>query len=580
MIYLKKLLIIFICCCFWQMTIAQPGWDERGFLSMSPAQRYRFVHDYPYWRIKNGREQSTLLGRMLAAAEAKKDRRSVLAVKYYIGKISGNQGFEMPGGKTTVQLFSEIADEARAKNYEVEEVVARHYLTGNLYESGKLTVQQQYVEVQKTFGRLEEIGFGKFKDYEVQAILFNLAWFMWQLEDYENAYRYLSQAERFVQPNELGSYFYTQIMSYLQTYWKQKKDFAKSIEYTQKILQFHGDFQFEDPENQWRSQFWRGFANIEMAALLIEQGNIAESERFADEGYKLSKVAEPASNVVPFQAEYDALMVLIPAKLKLGKMDEAGELLQRADFIQKKLEPLGQLDYFKPLKLYRHFSTYRETRGDPAGALRYAHLAQALQDSLDRRNDARKLAQAQLRHEAEKFAEKLKMVENEKHLQQWLRNAVLVILLLVVVIAFGNFHRLQYLHRQKEAELAAAKENLAALTLGFRHKSELVENLRLENEKLAVTGQHSEYFEQLVNATILTDDDWQNFRAVFEKVYPGFIARQKEQFPDLTPAETRLLVLEKLGLGTAEMANMLGVNRNTINQTRRRLRLKTESEQG
>lgn len=516
---------------------------------------------------------------MLNAASLENDRRTVLAIKYYICKISGNPSFEMPDGKTAAQLYLEIEAEAQEMGFEVEELVAHHYIVNNLSPSNKMTTEQQYVECQKTFEHMKEIGFDKFKDYEVQAILFNLAYFMWELEDFENAFRYLTVAEQYVQPTEAGAYYLTQVLSYLQTYWKQKKDFAKSIEYTQKILDFHDNFHFEHPDNLWWSQFWRGFANIEIASLLIEKGNIAESERYADEGYKLSKASEPVKNVVPYQAEFDALMVLIPVKLKLGKMVEAGELLQRAVFLKEKLEQLGQLDYFKPLKLYRHYSSYQELRGDAASALRYSHLAQALQDSLDRRNDARKLAQAQQRHEAEIYASKLIMLENETQMQQWLRNAALIILLLVIVIAFGNYHRLQYLRRQKEAELEAAKLELANLTNGFRQKSELVENLRHENEKLTNVGQHSEYLDKLTSSTILTEEDWQNFRGIFEKVHPGFIAEQKTLYPVLTPAEIRLLVLEKLGLDTAEMANMLGVNRNTINQTRRRLRLKTEGEQ-
>lgn len=564
--------------CLRQISFAQPNWDEKAFSAMSPQERYRYVHDYPYWKLNPGKEQSDLLSSILAVAEAQNDRHAVLAVKYYICTVSANPGFEIPYGKTGRQFFFEIEAEAKAKGFEVEEVVAHHFIVGILRASNELTIEQHYVENQQTFGRMREIGFEKFRDYQVEGILFNLAYFMWELEDFENAYQYLKVAEQFIQPNKWGAFYFTQVLSYLQTYWKQQKDFAKSIEYTQKLLQFHENLPYEDPEYLWWNLFWRGFANIEMAALLIEQGNIAESEPYADKGYHLSKAKEPVSSMVPYHAEFDALMVLIPVKLKLGKIDEAGELLQRAGFIKEKLELIGELDYFKPLKLYRHFSTYQEMRGNAAAALRYTHLAQQLQDSLDRRNDARKLAQAQQRYEAKRFAEKLETVENEKQLQQWLRNAALVILLLVVVIAFGNFKRLQYLRRQKEAELDAAKKDLETLTQSFREKSELADNLHLEMEKLAAAGQHSEYLEQLTKATILTDEDWQNFRAVFEKVHPGFIEFQREQFPNLTPAEIRLLVLEKLGLGTAEMANMLGVNRNTINQTRRRLRLKTEGE--
>lgn len=55
-----------------------------------------------------------------------------------------------------------------------------------------------------------------------------------------------------------------------------------------------------------------------------------------------------------------------------------------------------------------------------------------------------------------------------------------------------------------------------------------------------------------------------------------FYHRTKKQFPTITPAEIRLTVLEKLGLNTREMANTLGVNKNTIHQIRLRLRKKME----
>ncbi|HRI62457.1 MAG TPA: helix-turn-helix domain-containing protein, partial [Saprospiraceae bacterium] len=141
-------------------------------------------------------------------------------------------------------------------------------------------------------------------------------------------------------------------------------------------------------------------------------------------------------------------------------------------------------------------------------------------------------------------------------------------------LAFGWFKRLQYLKRQKEAELNAAINDLAVLTQDFRDKSEMVENLRREMKALATQNQRSEYLEQLTHSVILTDDDWTHFKELFEKVHPGYLAEQKAQCPDLTRAELRLLALEKLGLDVHEIANILGISTNTVYQTRRRMRKK------
>lgn len=556
--------------------LAQPAWDAQLFSTMRPAERYRFVHDFPFWQYNDGKKLSVLLTQMLRIAEKKQDHHTVLAAKYYMGQAAGNAGFYIPQGKTPHELYYEIEKEAKEKGYLVEEIVVHQYLANDLNPEHALSSEAQYVEVQRTFERMQAIGFEKFKDYNVAAILFNLNQFMWELGDFDQAFQYLNVAEQFIEPTEEGGHHYTQVLSYIQTYWKLKKDFAKSLVYAQKILHFHQNFHTKNPERQWWNKFWKGFISIEIADLLSEQGDFAQSEQYANQGYALSKSQLTApSKVVLYQAEFDALQVLISVKLKLHKLDEAHILLQRSLYLQHELEPQGQLDYFKPLRLYRHLANYYEMRTDAAAALRYTHLAQNLQDSLDQKNDARKLAQIQRKLDAEKYAEQVHLLEKEKRLQQGLNYAVISILVLISLVIY---QRLRHRSRQNELELEVAQKELFALTQGFLEKAELAENLRQENEKLSEQGKHSAYLEQLSQATILTEEDWTRFRAVFEKVHPGFILEQKAQFPELTQAETRLLVLEKLGLGIAEMANMSGVNKNTIYQTRLRFRRKIEGE--
>jgi len=64
------------------------------------------------------------------------------------------------------------------------------------------------------------------------------------------------------------------------------------------------------------------------------------------------------------------------------------------------------------------------------------------------------------------------------------------------------------------------------------------------------------------------------FTNLFDKVYPGFFYRLKARLPDLSPAETRFLTLQKLGSTPKEMAAMLGVGLGAIRQYRLRIRRK------
>ncbi|MEL7148483.1 MAG: helix-turn-helix transcriptional regulator, partial [Bacteroidota bacterium] len=81
-------------------------------------------------------------------------------------------------------------------------------------------------------------------------------------------------------------------------------------------------------------------------------------------------------------------------------------------------------------------------------------------------------------------------------------------------------------------------------------------------------------FEKLLNSVLLTENDWSDFRKVFDKLHYGFLPRLKLRHPDLTEGEKRLAVLIKLRLSNKEMARMLGISPNSIVKSRYRLKKK------
>ena len=85
--------------------------------------------------------------------------------------------------------------------------------------------------------------------------------------------------------------------------------------------------------------------------------------------------------------------------------------------------------------------------------------------------------------------------------------------------------------------------------------------------------------EKRLTSTILTDQEWHQFRGWFEQVYPGFAYRLKETFPRLSPAEARFFYLMKLDLSSREIAAMLGISIEAIHKLRYRLRKKLQLEE-
>jgi DNA-directed RNA polymerase specialized sigma24 family protein len=158
-----------------------------------------------------------------------------------------------------------------------------------------------------------------------------------------------------------------------------------------------------------------------------------------------------------------------------------------------------------------------------------------------------------------------------------------------MVVAGLLFHRFR-LQKARQIEVAEkerlhAEELLTAYLTALKEKTALVESLAAELQQQPAANQSPENSQvaikigNLINSTILTDEAWQHFRGLFEQAYPGFVFRLKERFPDLSPAETRLLILTKLNLSTREMAHTLGISIDAIRKARYRLRKKFNLEE-
>lgn len=573
-----RITLLLICCLLGRIAFAQsPSLDELAFRAMSDAERYRFVHDFSFAKFDSAAAHQ-VLKHMRAISLEKEDSRTLLAILYR--RYTDNGVLNPRDRKLRVNNFlaalAEMEQVARQDGFEVEEVAGRFYLKYMEFVHRDFPREKMYVEIQRTFEKMKALGFDKFSDYNHEFILRYAGKFMWGIEDYEEAYRYLSVAEYVIQPTSKNQSHYTTVLNLLRIYWQeQKKDYSKAIEYAQKIRHFYQNLAIDDPKEAWKSRFWQGFPLLSIAEMRLAQGDTADLEASADAGYALTKRAEDNTDIYAYLAEYEALQVYVPIKMTFGKLDEAGRLLQRAADIKKGMGGRWEVDVFKHIKFYKNYARYNEMRGYAAEALHYTKLARVLQDSFDQRNQIQKFEFIKQRLEAEKYAAKLQLIESEKELQKMLRNAAFVILFLVSLLMYAWFHRQQYLRRRQEAEMEAAQNDLATMTNNLLEKAELVENLRLELQRLSAAGEHSQYLEQLLRSTILTEQDWQRFREVFEQAFPGFIDEQKAQRPGLTPGELRYLVLEKLQLSTHEMARMLGVSDNTVRQTRARLRRKT-----
>ena len=250
---------------------------------------------------------------------------------------------------------------------------------------------------------------------------------------------------------------------------------------------------------------------------------------------------------------------------------------------------------------------------DYRNAYSYYWLYSQLKDSIFNEKSMQRIVQLQLNYEFEKKEALAKAKQDEKDLlaladakkRKIITSGVIIILIMLIVLAILLLRQQRirrkrdeiiFEHKQAlsekenallksekqraEEELENSKKMLQHYMENMLAKSNMLDQFKNEIEVLTslkskeLQEEKTEHLDFLNQATLFTDDDWDKFKVLFEQVYKGFFVRQKEKFPNLTPAETRLICLTKLGLESKQMTSILGVTLEAIKKARQRLRKK------
>ena len=126
------------------------------------------------------------------------------------------------------------------------------------------------------------------------------------------------------------------------------------------------------------------------------------------------------------------------------------------------------------------------------------------------------------------------------------------------------------LNIQQEMESATAQ--LKMFTENIIDKTNLVEKLEQQLNNKTISATEQQLISELSQQTILTEEDWDKFKSLFEKTFPLFFQRLKNTATDITVAEQRMAALSRLQLTTRQMASMLGISVDSVHKTRQRLR--------
>jgi tetratricopeptide (TPR) repeat protein/DNA-binding CsgD family transcriptional regulator len=240
--------------------------------------------------------------------------------------------------------------------------------------------------------------------------------------------------------------------------------------------------------------------------------------------------------------------------------------------------------------IYFGFMEAFEKLGMSDSLLYYTEKYITTHDSIERKATEAQTEIVQMRLDNQNSIERIKALSKEKQRIALIRNFVI----LTTVMAFGfgvlyyNRQRLKMKldqqrareeARKAETEAIAARDLLDTFTLHLLEKNTLVERLQAQLSDKELNDEQVQTISALSNHAILTDDDWDQFKIHFEKVYPGFLHQIKTMAPDITSAELRFAALSKLRISTREASNLLGISPSSVNKTRQRLRHRLDLNQ-
>jgi tetratricopeptide (TPR) repeat protein/DNA-binding CsgD family transcriptional regulator len=457
-------------------------------------------------------------------------------------------------GDKAIQFFTTALEMATAADMKEAEAEVYNNMGWLYYKQDKFPQAFEYMI--KANNIIRKIGYENYP--YASRYLYDLGYIYCDFGNFEKAKLYLTQAIKYPYSNSL---YAIRTLNTIGLAYRELKQFDSAVIYFNMGL---------DTANAVHNIPWIGIlsGNLGSVHYFLEQYDEAVPLLKIDYALSMeSKEWASAANTICMLADLDLdKKQLLDAATKL---DEARDVINRqADVRPFVYYALQRARLFKYLKRYDSAFAYLDT-------------ARRVTYKLNQRRDALVFSQAEQKVAVELHLSEIKLLESEKSRSLLLRNFIIVVILLVLVIAAQLIFR-QQLKQKKDKELL----NNAVTQLNYyidsvREKNQLIDQFKQEIDHLnSLPGQFTmlqekeEIADKLRQYSILTEDDWNEFRNLFEKVQIGFFDKLKQLFPDLTPSEQRLLALMKLKLSKREMAGMLGIAPDSIKKTRQRIRKK------
>ena len=274
----------------------------------------------------------------------------------------------------------------------------------------------------------------------------------------------------------------------------------------------------------------------------------------------------PDSSRMPQWAKYELELHLGRALLQTGKAAQGISLIEKAaqGFIGMDMKSREQkandilTDYYLDMNMKDAF-------------IRCYKRSQTFTDSLNSAEKMRAVAAANIRFDTERKEKENTLLSAQVKLQKqqlFYNICISIALLLILIISIAYF-----INKRKANRLILEKHKQEIKKLITRQQELNRRNEQLtEQIEQAMATNNLTSIRQLTGQNLLSKEDENDFRQSFAAIYPFYLPKLREYYPQLTRNEELLAMLICMNQSTDEIALIMGINRNSVNVIRSRMR--------
>lgn len=285
---------------------------------------------------------------------------------------------------------------------------------------------------------------------------------------------------------------------------------------------------------------------------------------------QLLQSISPDTTRMPQWAKYQFNLQMGQALLKTGKEAEGISLIRQA--------AQGFADMNMTETEYTTNKTlmdYYLSKGENDTFVHYYTRNQLFADSLNSNDKMRAVAAANIKFEAKQKEKENKLLSTQIQLQKqqlFYNICISVILLLLLVSTTAYFIIRRKANRQL---IENNKREIQALITRQQDLNRRNEQLTEQIEQAMATNNINS-IRQLTGQTLLSKEDENTFRRSFATLHPSYLPELRKHYPQLTRNEELLAMLICMNQSTDEIALIMGINRNSVNVVRSRMRKNME----